>query len=285
MALDAIVLLLSGKKERRHAMSLITEASLREQYKKNPNFVPEKVTSEDIVTPSARQFLREKGIKMDTKEIVSKEKTIEKDQKKSEKKFVENHYKPFETIKGEFKPKFVSNYDGGFYEVKPEYMTHLRGNRLVFKDDHRIVFRGKIDSLESLILDIQWQLKGTVHKGLLEDINGLLDVSRKLLRAEVLEEPYQIETLCGLNDGDLRAHSHDPKTHYGISHFLPSFEMGHEVVLLNKLRTAIRELELTAMATFRQGTEVMRKDLIRVLNRMSSATYILMCRVRGNYYG
>lgn len=265
-------------------MSLITEASLREQFKKNPDFVPE-MTSKDIITPSARQFLREKGIEVSVGRAPKKEATPEAETQKSETNVVENHYKPFETLEGQFKPKFVSNYDGGFYEVKPEYMTHLKGNRLVFKDDQRIVFRGKVDSLQSLILEIQWQLKESPHKGLIEDIGALLDVSRNLLRAEVLEEPYQIGTLFGLDDAALRAHSHDPKTYYGVAHFLPNVEMGYEVVLLNKLRTAVRELELTAMATFRQGAVVTREDLVRVLNRMSSAVYILMCRIRGNYYG
>lgn len=260
-------------------MSLITEASLREHFKKNPD-VPLSISEKDIITPSAKQYLREKGIELDT---VKKAVTPEVPAKKTE--VMENHYKPFDALEGSFKPKFVSNYDGGYYEVKPEYMTHLKGNRLVFKDDKRIVFRGKVDSLQSLILEIQWQLKDTVYKGLLSDLNDLLDVSRNLLRAEVLEEPYQIGTLFGLDDAGLRAHSHDPKTHYGVQHFLPSVDMGMEVVLLNKLRTAIRELELVAMDTFRQGAQVTREDLVKVLNRMSSATYILMCRIRGKYYG
>lgn len=276
-------------KERRHIMSLITEASLREHFKKNPDVALE-ISEKDIITPSAKQYLREKGIELDTvkgkknqaEEKVNKASEVKESPKKE---VVENHYKPFETMEGSFKPKFVSNYDGGYYEVKPEYMTHLKGNRLVFKDDKRIVFRGKVDSLQSLILEIQWQLRETAYKGLIDDLGALLDVSRNLLRAEVLEEPYQISTLFGLDDAALRAHSHDPKTHYGVQHFLPSVDMGYEVILLNKLRTAIRELELVAMETFRQGATVVREDLVRVLNRLSSATYILMCRIRGNYYG
>ena len=38
---------------------------------------------------------------------------------------------------------------------KPEYMTHLRGNLLVFKDHPRIALRGKIDSLEAAIILLQ----------------------------------------------------------------------------------------------------------------------------------
>lgn len=290
-------------------MSVITEASLREHFKKRPDETPE-ISAKDVITPSARQYLRDKGIELDKilktsnsseikrpqeskrqrdKDIrfqgIDSEKSSSKGEKSSEYKVVENEYRPFEAIEGSFKPKFVSNYDGGYYEIKPEYMTHLKGNRLVFKDDKRIVFRGKIDSLQSLILEIQYLLKDTKYSGLLSDIDELLNISRNLLRAEVLDEPYQISTLFGLDDMNLRAHSHSPDKHYGVKHFLPSADMGYEIVLLNKLRTNIRELELVAMETFRQGSTIAREDLIRALNRMSSGTYILMCRIRGNYYG
>lgn len=269
-------------------MSVITEASLREHFKKRPDETPE-ISAKDVITPSARQYLRDKGIELDkilkTSNSSENEKSSSKGEKSSEYKVVENEYKPFEALEGSFKPKFVSNYDGGFYEVKPEYMTHLKGNRLVFKDDKRIVFRGKIDSLQSLILEIQYLLKDTKYSGLLSDIDELLNISRNLLRAEVLDEPYQISTLFGLDDMNLRAHSHSPDKHYGVKHFLPSADMGYEIVLLNKLRTNIRELELVAMETFREGSTIAREDLIRALNRMSSGTYILMCRIRGNYYG
>lgn len=254
-------------------MGLITEAVLRAQLKKNPNFQLT-LHEGDILTPSAKQLIRDKGITC-----------LSPNSKTPENKVKENHYKPFETLEGAFKPKFVSEYDGGLYEHKPEYMTHLRGNRLVFKDDQRIVFRGQVDRVQGLILEIQWQLKETPYKALLKDIDELLTCFRKLLRAEVLEEAFEIETLFGLTDSELRAHSHDPHKHYGIQHFLPDVAMGIEVVLLNKLRTEIRALELCAMKTFREGAEVKRKDIIQVLNRLSSATYILMCRIRGKYYG
>lgn len=269
-------------------MSVITEGSLREHFKKTPNKIPE-ISAKDVITPSAKEYLRDKGIKLDKIIKISNSSEIKKSSSKGEKsseyKVVENEYKPFEALEGSFKPKFVSNYDGGFYEVKPEYMTHLKGNRLVFKDDKRIVFRGKIDSLQSLILEIQYLLKDTKYSNLLSDLDEILNISRNILRAEVLDEPYQITTLFGLDDMNIRAQSHSPDKYYGVKHFLPSADMGYEIVLLNKLRTNIRELELVAMETFREGSIIAREDLIRVLNRMSSGAYILMCRIRGNYYG
>ena len=41
---------------------------------------------------------------------------------------------------------------GGYVEEKPEHMTHLNGEFLVPKDHPRILFRGKMDTLESELI-------------------------------------------------------------------------------------------------------------------------------------
>jgi ethanolamine utilization cobalamin adenosyltransferase len=251
-------------------LSVITETYLRSIIKEQDIHTIQ-VKKGDIITPSARQYMKEKGIEL-TDQTINETK---------DRQVKENHYKDFQPIKSEFQPKYVSNYDGGLYENKPEYMTHIKGNRLVFKDDQRIEFRGRLDSLESSILEIQLQITTTEVVSHLDEI---LTVIRKVLRAEVLEEPYNIERLLGLDEAELREHSHHPKKYYGVEHFLPDYSMGKELVLLNKLRTEVREVEVIAMKAFRKNHEVEREDILRVLNRLSSATYILMCRVRGQYY-
>ncbi|MBQ7953992.1 MAG: cobalamin adenosyltransferase, partial [Clostridia bacterium] len=44
---------------------------------------------------------------------------------------------------------------GGVLTNKPEHMTHLRGNTLVFKDHPVIKYRGALDYLESKIICTQ----------------------------------------------------------------------------------------------------------------------------------
>lgn len=262
-------------------MSLITEAYLREMLKKEtPSQL--KIQKGDIVTPSARQFLREKGIPVITGDsqltkVESNEKTVGA--------IKENHYGSFKPSKETINPKFVSYYDGGFFEEKPEHMTHLTGNKLVMKDDARIVFRGKIDSMQSQIMKAQISiLKANGNSKIIDELQELLEAFRKLLRAEVLDEAITCDGLLGLSDAEIREHSHHPKTYYGVEHFLPEYHMGIEMAEINDIRTAIRALELTAMSTYKEGSELHRKDIIRFLNRMSSVAYILMCRLRGNYY-
>ncbi len=265
-------------------MSLITEASLRVLLKKEtPSQL--KIQKGDIVTPSARQFLREKGIVLvsDDSPIISQESAGETGNTVGPIK--ENHYGTFKPSSNSINPKFVSYYDGGFFEEKPEHMTHLKGNKLVMKDDARIVFRGKIDSMQAQIMRAQI---GIQHAGgnpkLVEALQELLEAFRKLLRAEVLDEEITSDGLLGLTDAEIREHSHHPKEHYGVEHFLPEYHMGIEMAEINQIRASIRELELCAMTTYRDGSEIHRKDIIRFLNRMSSVAYILMCRMRGNYY-
>jgi ethanolamine utilization cobalamin adenosyltransferase len=246
----------------------------------------------DIVTPSARQYLKERGVKIigddRMKNKPSSNKRFLTDQSSHEdrlhKPVKENHYKDFKPMDNNSQAKYVSHYDGGLYLEKPEHMTHIKGNQLVFKDDGRIVFRGRLDSLESLIMEIQIQLLTSPIDELLKNLDEILTIVRNVLRAEVLGEPIRIDTLFGLTDAELREHSHHPKQHYGIEHFLPDISMGKEVIYLNKLRTEIREVELAAMKAFRKEMKVEREDIVQVFNRLSSATYILMCRVRGNYY-
>ncbi len=255
-------------------MSLITESVLRSRFRQG---VPQNIDvyKGDIITPSAKQYLREKGV-----EIQWKSETIKKTSEKGEKEepYKTNTYKGFEVVEKDFQPKFVSAYDGGMYAEKPEYMTHLYGNKLVFKDDERIVFRGKLDHFQSQILMVQSLVEKLGMKQLSVDLEEILTLTRNILMSEVKNIPMEPITLFGLDDGMIRAHSHNPMKYYGVQHFVPNVHMGDVVINLNMLRTSVRELEVAAMKTFRQGTNVKHPMMIQALNRLSSGIYILMCQ-------
>ena len=165
---------------------------------------------------------------------------------------------------------------GGYAEEKPEHMTHLNGEVLVPKTHPRIRFRGKMDTLEAEL--ILCQLVPGAPEGALGEI---LDLSRKILRCDVLEEPLRQDTLCGLTQAEQRERSHMPQDYYGQPHFMPESEDGQEIAHLNLARCAAREAELAAAAAFTdaygQGS---RADLLRAMNRLSSAIYLLMIRQR-----
>ena len=161
---------------------------------------------------------------------------------------------------------------GGYAEEKPEHMTHLNGEVLVPKTHPRIRFRGKMDTLEAEL--ILCQLVPGSPEGALGEI---LDLSRKILRCDVLEEPLRQDTLCGLTQDEQRGRSHMPQDYYGQPHFMPQASDGSVIAGLNRARCFAREAELAAVEAFsdRDGN-LIREDIPKALNRMSSMLYLLM---------
>lgn len=162
---------------------------------------------------------------------------------------------------------------GGYLDEKPEHMTHLNAEFLVPKTHPRIAFRGEMDSLEGEILACGLWEKPELKKGLEE----ILTLARTVLRCDVLEEPLKEEKLLGLTQEELRSHSHRPQDFYGQPHFMPRNTDSQEILKLNRLRTMARRAELTAVRAFTDETgRVERMDILRAMNRMSSAFYLLM---------
>ena len=161
--------------------------------------------------------------------------------------------------------------NGAIFREKPENYTHLRGNIRVPKDHPVIAFRGAMDSLQAALLQAQ-----LVCHGQRQQLGEILGLARNIIRWEVLQEPAQVGKLCGLTEAQLRSHSHDPKTYYGIPHFMPEYTDGQAVLQLNACRCAARQAELAAVRAF--GDQ--RPDLLQALNRMSSALYILMIQTK-----
>ena len=166
---------------------------------------------------------------------------------------------------------------------KPEDMTHLRGNLLVPKTHPRIEFRGRLDSLIADILSVQLTALSEQPE-MVEELEELLGFVRAMLGAEVKDTPLSFGKVLGMDSRELRYNSHHIKETLGIEHPIPDCRMGRLCISLNLLRTRIRETELSAARAFSgdEGTE--RPDLIEALNRLSSCVYILFCRKLSGYY-
>lgn len=215
------------------------------------------LNKETIITPSAKTFLLEKDITIQTKENELQEQNAE----------------GFQTL------------FGAKLSEKPEFMTHLKGNVLVFKDHPRIAFRGVIDSLESEIILAQIFAQEENLNKMIEDLEEIIAFIRKLIRCEVSGERFEEFYLQSLSAADLREHSHHPNQYYGMKHFLPTYKQGKIVAVLNGLRTKTREAEIVAYKAFKdeQG-QVFREDIIRALNRLSSLFWIMMFKYLTNKY-
>ena len=184
-----------------------------------------------------------------------------------------------EILSGELaKPEHYRLLSGAVLREKPEHMTHLNGNTLVLKTHPRIRFRGAMDSLEAELLWCGLHMDGQLRK----DLQEILELARRLIRCEVMDEPVEEDKLCGLTQEQLRSHSHRPQDFYGQPHFMPEVTDGEKVLRLNRCRCAARAAELAAAAAFTdENGNALRTDILQAINRMSSMLYILMIKEKG----
>ena len=239
-------------------MSLLSEEDVR-RMSGNGSRGPVVVRRDQVLTPGARDYLQRHRV-----EVVYPQGKAQEG--------------------GAPAPKYQTLFGAALLE-KPEHMTHLRGNVLVFKDHPRIAFRGCIDTLEAEILLAQQAAVGEGLHGLAEELEEVLAFVRRFIRFDVLEEPVGEVRLCGYGPEELREHSHYPEQYYGQSHFLPHYTDGPALLALNKARTTVRQTELAAYAAFREPEGgAARPDILMGLNRLSSLLWILMIKRKAGRY-
>ena len=169
------------------------------------------------------------------------------------------------------KPQVWKLLNGGYCENKPEAMTHLNGDTLVPKNHPRIRFRGAVDTLEAELL-----LCG-------EATGEILNLVRRLIRCDVLDEPVGDITLYGLSESEQRKRSHFPQDYYGIPHFMPDFSDSPKLLQLNRARCAARAAELAAVDAFVSSDGIpTRADILQAMNRVSSMLYLLMLQEKSH---
>ncbi len=175
------------------------------------------------------------------------------------------------------KPQQYQLLGGGFVTEKPEHLTHLNGNVLVHKTHPRIAFRGAMDTLETELMLCQLVVGPDIRK----DLGEILELARRLIRCDVLDEPVPEGKLCGLTEEEQRSRSHRPQDFYGQPHFMPEYADGAAMLQLSRARCTARDAELKAVAAFsdREGNPT-RVDILRAMNRMSSMLYILMIKMK-----
>lgn len=252
-------------------MGVLTESEIRKKVGKNKGNITEfYIEKGKIITPSAKSYLTDRNIEL---KYVDKLSDINNESKEVIKEVIQEKTYKYTTV------------FGAKLDEKPEHMTQLNGNLLVFKDHKRIILRGKIDSLESEILKAQILCQKLDIPKLIKDLQEVLDFVRNIMRCEVLEEKLEDFKVLGLTQEELREQSHYPKKYFGIGHEFPSYEMGEVVVTLNSIRSSTREVELVAYEAFKgEYGNTNREDLIRALNRLSSVFWIMIYKVRTNKY-
>lgn len=253
-------------------MALLTESALRDRLRdKNLDALREyRVEPGTIVTPAARAYLSDHKI-----ELVVGEKAApaNKPAPQTQEEVGNGNLPVFEP------PRRYRSAAGAYYDEKPEHMTALRGTTLVPKDHPAIRLRGRLDSLDARMLEVEVTLQKAGRADVVRDLEEVRAHIHEILRCEVMDQPLEEAPLLGMTADEIRERSHTPRKYYGRSHFLPGLEHGEAVAMLNGLRTQVREVELEAYTAFRDeyGSPA-RTDLLRGLNRLSSLLYVMMFR-------
>lgn len=231
-------------------MKVITEAMLRDELKRS-EITEYRVPDGMMLSPAAREYLQQRKIKI-SRESASerqKEAAVPAERTPEMAAPLQAKYRDYET--------------GALYLEKPEYMTQIEGDMLVVKNHPRIAFRGKLDSLQALIvLDQAILNEKTGYGKMIADLDDILGVLREIMRCDALNEPLRVEKIIGLTSAELRERSHAPMKFFHVKYMrLPDYKMGIAYALLNQLRTAVREAEVTAVNAFKNGTNYERQDL------------------------
>ena len=158
---------------------------------------------------------------------------------------------------------------------KQEHTTFLSRGVIVDKTDARVEFRGRLDSLSAAVVALQITGQREGRDCLVEELEEVRAKIYDILSCEVTGKPCEHLVLWGLNSEEILERSHHPAKYFGLGHIRPHHTMGIIAAGLNELRTKVRETELSACRAFRtpQGPE--RLDIVTVLNRLSSALYVL----------
>ncbi len=253
-------------------MKVITEARIRAELKdKRPAVYY--IAEGKLLSPAAREYLQQIKVDIDFEKNRNIREQSSGVKKKDE---TPTQSESVQTLKS----AYIDYESGASYQKKPEHMTQLFGNQLVYKSHPRIHFRGKLDKLQADVVYTQAMIaKSEPFEWLLSDLTEILNVLREMMRCEVLDKPFVVEKIIGLTSDELRDRSHHPMKYYKIkSMTLPDYTMGVNYALLNAVRASVRELEVLAVKAFKNGRSVERADILMVLNRLSSAVHIVMCK-------
>jgi ethanolamine utilization protein EutL len=186
--------------------------------------------------------------------------------------------------------KFRALDTGERFAIKPDHLTHLVDDATLVRKTHpRIVVRGKIDMLQSAILDAQVAADAEGASSLVGELGELLELSRSLIGAEVTGQPLPPLQLFGMSADEVRDATHHTHELYGVPFMYPDVRQGPVVAKLNLARAVAREAEVAALFAFAptEGPPTAppsRADLCLALNRISSALYLLACKYVGGLY-
>ena len=166
-------------------------------------------------------------------------------------------------------------------------MTQIYGNILVKKNDERIIFRGKLDSLQAKWLVLQKEFESYGNEKLNKDMESVSIFIKKIVLSEVLDTELEEIKVLGETLDKIKEISHNPKKFFEIGHMFDiSVKNSMLVLKLNEMRSSSREIEIAGVTAFlNEKGIVTKKEILKALNRFSSIIYVMMLKGEKGEYG
>lgn len=140
-----------------------------------------------------------------------------------------------------------------------------------------------MDTFIAKLIDLQLRLDK--NEKVNKDLEEVLKYARNIFNSEFMENELHDLLVFGMDDAEIREHSHHPQKYYKVDHlFAIDSKSTPLAVMLNVLRAESREVEISAVEAFCDGKKVERQDILRALNRLSSLIYIMMLKSEGGFY-
>lgn len=254
---------------------LITESMLRTRWHKNKKNIIN-LEKDCIFTPAARDFLREKGIKVELAGEGLADLTLTTLTSATAPTGETGKKQATAAITAETISNSLSS------AQKPEHMTHLNSQELVSKTHPVIFLRGQLDLFACALVQTQIKFAQLGQIQLCDKLGEIAKFSRKLMLAEVQNKPLDFGILLGYSEIEVRQISHNPQLYFGTPHKPLDYKDGLVTASLHFLRAKVREVELYANKAFAgKDGKCERPDIILALNRLSSLFYILAVNESG----
>jgi len=255
-------------------VSVMTEAELREMWQAGRGAIPP-MSRQVRFTPSARDFIHQWNIEISYVDAVSASEPPQA-------AVTHNSSRPAWDKPGEFPVRLegslpVCSVCGQPIRDKPSHMSQLDPGHFAPKTAPRFLFRGKMDTLHAQFLVAMTHARRSNLAQLVDYLTTLAAYCREITSAEYNEREVAPLQLAGQSEAAIRERTHWPEQNLGIKHVVPGPD-DHDIVLqLNLLRCQVRETELAAANVFiGPDGQPVRPDLMRALNRLSSAVYYLI---------
>lgn len=158
-----------------------------------------------------------------------------------------------------------------------ETKTSLRADIVVDKKDVRIARRGALDGLLARAVLNCAYAEHFGYTNITMGTKDLVRVMRELVRADAADEEPEVKTMLGMTLDEIREVSQRPRKELGLDHYYPDENCDLMTAYLNVLRTDIRAAELLFCG---EDENDVTRSIQFLLNRLSSAAYILMLECR-----